>query len=479
MHDPINVDRRRLLQIMGSGALSLPFVGLPRFLKAEEARLPVPPSADTLILLWMSGGMAHTETFDPKTHVPFEVGMDPKKLICTFPAIPTSVDGIQFCSGLEHVAQVMDRGALIRSFQATHLRPFSHSRASYHWHTGYLPPLSVDAPAIGAVIARILGPRKHAPDVPANVDIGIEYEPERIQHRTAGFLGPAYRPFVVQDPYTANQNLLPRVGKERFKQRHAAYLEFVKHSPLAEQAYAGQTDALVESIETAYRFLQSPASAAFDYTQEPEEVIKTYDTGNRFGLGCLLARRLTEAGARFILVRQGNEHSIVNNTFDSHSDGHLVYEKRKKEIDVPIAQLVKDLESRDLLSRTLIVVASEFSRRVGVAGLQDGPLEGTIDDAKQYGLHSHYTRAGSVLLFGGGIKQGHLYGKTNDEYPCEAIDKPLGIEDLHATIYRAMGISAKHHFMIEQRPFYVTRDGKGKPIEELFAHRPHLSAETL
>jgi len=470
MHDLVNVDRRRLLQIMGSGALSLTYMGLPCFLKAEEIRpqLQAPSTADTLILLWMSGGMAHTETFDPKTYVPFEVGIDPKKLISTFPAIPTSVDGIQFSEGLEHIAQVMDRGTLIRSFQATHLRPFSHSRATYHWHTGYLPPLSVDAPAIGAVISRILGPRKIAPDVPANIDIGIEYEPERIQHRTSGFLGPAYRPFVVEDPYKANKNLLPRIGKERFTQRHAAYREFMKHSPIAEQAYASQTDAIIESMEAAYRFLRSPASVAFDYTHEPEEVIKTYDTG-RFGLGCLLARRLTEAGARFIIVRQGNINRIINETFDSHTDGHTVYQTRKQEIDVPIAQLVKDLECRGLLSRTLIVVASEFSRRVGVSQ-DDAPPEGTIEEAKQYGLHSHFTKAGSVLLFGGGIKQGHLYGKTNDVYPCEAVVKPVRIEDLHATIYRAMGISAKHHFMIEKRPFYVTRDGKGTPIGELFAN---------
>ena len=470
MHEDINVDRRRLLQIMGSGAASLTYSGLPRCLIAEEIRthLPTPPTADTLILLWMSGGMAHTETFDPKTYAPFEVGMDPKKLICTFPAIPTSVDGIQFTQGLEHVAQVMEKGTLIRSFQATHLRPFSHSRATYHWHTGYLPPISVDAPAIGAVIARILGPRKSAPNIPANIDIGIEYEPERMQHRTSGFLGPAYHPFVVQDPYKANQNLLPRVGEERLKRRQASYLEFLKHSPLAQQAYAGQTDALVESMEAAYRFLHSPASVAFDYTQEPEQVIKTYDTG-RFGLGCLLARRLTEAGARFILVRQGDVNGIVNNTFDSHGDGHAVYQNRKKEIDVPIAQLVKELENRGLLSRTLIVVASEFSRRVGVAGNEDDPPEGTIEDTNKYGLHSHFTKAGSVLLFGGGIRKGHLYGKTNDVYPCEMVEKPVAIEDLHATIYRAMGISAKHHFMIEQRPFYVTKDGNGKPIEELFA----------
>ena len=206
---------------------------------------------------------------------------------------------------------------------------------------------------------------------------------------------------------------------------------------------------------------------AFDYTQEPEQVIKTYDTG-RFGLGCLLARRLTEAGARFILVRQGDVNGIVNNTFDSHGDGHAVYQNRKKEIDVPIAQLVKELENRGLLSRTLIVVASEFSRRVGVPQ-NDEPPEGTIEENNQYGLHSHFTKAGSVLLFGGGLKKGHLYGETNDEYPCETVVNPVCIEDLHATIYRAMGISAKHHFMIEQRPFYVTKDGNGKPIEELFA----------
>ena len=88
---------------------------------------------------------------------------------------------------------------------------------------------------------------------------------------------------------------------------------------------------------------------------------------------------------------------------------------------------------------------------------------------KHYGMHRHFTDAGSVLLFGGGMKRGHLYGTTADERPCKTLDKPVVIQDLHATIYRAMGISPKLSYEVEQRPFYVTHDGKGQPIKELFA----------
>jgi hypothetical protein len=136
---------------------------------------------------------------------------------------------------------------------------------------------------------------------------------------------------------------------------------------------------------------------------------------------------------------------------------------------------VLDLEAWGMLDRTLIVVASEFSRDMLVEGKPDKTVKDqvqvpdTINDIKHYGMHRHFTDAGGVLLFGGGIKRGHLHGVTADERPCRTLKDRVVIEDLHATIYRAMGISPKLAYEIEQRPFYVTRNGLGKPITSLFA----------
>jgi hypothetical protein len=195
-------------------------------------------------------------------------------------------------------------------------------------------------------------------------------------------------------------------------------------------------------------------------------------TVGRFGLGCLLARRLTEVGARFIEV---TSEYIPFLNWDTHENGHTKLVDMKKQIDAPIAQLVLDLEERGLLDRTLIVLASEFSRDALVEGKPDKTVKdqvevpNVINDLKYYGMHRHFTDAGSVLLFGGGIKKGHLHGITADERPCKTLQDRVVIEDLHATLFHAMGFSPKLAYEIEQRPFYVTRDGEGKPIMELFA----------
>jgi len=147
----------------------------------------------------------------------------------------------------------------------------------------------------------------------------------------------------------------------------------------------------------------------------------------------------------------------------------------KKSIDAPVARLVLDLEERGLLNRTLIVLASEFSRDMMVEGKPDKTVKDqvevpdVINELKHYGMHRHFTDAGSVLLFGGGMKRGYLHGKTADERPCKTTEKRVVIEDLHASIYRAVGISPKLSYEIEKRPFYVTRDGLGQPILDLFA----------
>ena len=133
-----------------------------------------------------------------------------------------------------------------------------------------------------------------------------------------------------------------------------------------------------------------------------------------------------------------------------------------------------DLEARGLLNRTLIVLASEFSRDALVEGKPDRrvkdqvPVPDKIEEVKNYGMHRHFTDAGCVLLFGGGIKRGHLHGLTADERPCKTLEDRVIIEDLHASIFHALGISPKLAYEIEKRPFYVTRDGEGKPILDLF-----------
>jgi hypothetical protein len=192
----------------------------------------------------------------------------------------------------------------------------------------------------------------------------------------------------------------------------------------------------------------------------------------RFGLGCLLARRLVEAGARFIEV---TTEYIPFLNWDTHENGHTRTAEMKRQIDAPVAQLVRDLEARGLLARTLVVLASEFSRDLLVEGKPDRRVKDQVEipdritEPKHYGMHRHFTDAGCVLLFGGGVRRGHLHGETSDERPCGALRDRVVIEDLHATIFRTLGIPPTLAYEIEQRPFYVTRDGQGRPIESLLA----------
>jgi hypothetical protein len=256
----------------------------------------------------------------------------------------------------------------------------------------------------------------------------------------------------------------------RFQARYRKYRELVNRS-LQDEASDYQKESMLRAMENAYRLLNSPERAAFDLTQEPEESYRKYNTG-RFGLGCLLARRLAEAGARFIEV---TTEYVPFLHWDTHENGHTTAARMKQEIDRPVAQLILDLEARGLLDRTLVVLASEFSRDMMIEGVpgssardQSRAQADRMAEMKQYGLHRHFTGGSSVLMFGGGIRRGLLYGRTAEERPCVAIEKPVTITDLHATIFQAMGVPADTALLVEQRPFYVTRDGKGRPLRELF-----------
>jgi hypothetical protein len=433
-------------------------------------------TADTLILLWMAGGMAHTETFDPKRPSEFKPGMKAQEVLSTFRPIDTVVDNIKLSEGLENIARVMDRATLIRSYQAADLGFILHSRHQYDWHTGYAPPQTVAMPHIGSVIAKTLGPKsQEVPafiDVGQNLEIGGESAGVKAFH-TAGFLGTEYGPFLIANPLDAGASVrpLPELGEARFKQRYELFQQLAAQSPIEKFGGEFQRESLRRSVDAAHRLLNSPSARAFDLSLEPKKSHDIYNTGS-FGLGCLLARRLTEAGARFIEV---TTEYIPFKNWDTHENGHARAIGMKKQIDAPLAQLVRDLEERGLLDRTVIVLASEFGRDMVQEGKPDKPVKDQVQvpavltELKHFGMHRHFTDAGSVLLFGGGFKKGFLYGKTADERPCRTIENPVSISDLHATLYHALGIPADLAYVVEKRPVYVTKDAKGKAILDLLS----------
>lgn len=474
-----NLARRQFLKATTAASIASLGMGTPRLATAgnQPFRSPIAPKADTCILLWMAGGMAAPDTFNPKRYVPFDVGVPVEKVISTFPQIDTVVDNIKITQGLENVAKVMDRGTLIRTHVLPDLGHILHSRHQYHWHTGYVPPQTVAAPHIGAWMAKLLGPKN--PAIPAFIDIGQRLEgvgekEELKSFHTGGFLGTEYGPFLLPYPENAINAVKPPKGMTpaRFEKRNRFFRELVKRSPTGEFASDYHQESMVRSMENAYKLLSSKDRAAFDLTLEPKESYDKYNTG-RFGQGCLLARRLTEAGARFIEV---TTEYVPFVSWDTHENGHTTVKRMKEEIDRPIAQLILDLEERGLLDRTLVILASEFSRDMMIEGVpgsnardQSRAKTDVLKELKQYGQHRHFTGSSSVLMFGGGIKKGHLYGETADERPLMVTKNPISVQDLHATIFHAMGIAPDTAFDIEERPFYVTKDGKGKPRMDLFA----------
>ncbi|MGI9355822.1 MAG: DUF1501 domain-containing protein [Rhizobiaceae bacterium] len=434
------------------------------------------PKADTCILLWMAGGMAATETFDPKHYVPFKKGVPVEEILSTFPAIDTTVDEIKLTKGLEGVASIMDRGTLLRSHVQADLGHILHSRHQYHWHTGYVPPQTVAAPHMGAWMSKVLGPNNSV--MPPFISIGQPLtgggaETQELKaFLTGGFFGFDHGPFHVPNPSDAASVVRPAPGvtPDRFANRYRRFRKLIDASPNRDQLSGFQYESIEASMENAYRLLNSPDKRAFDIDEESAETKAAYGKSH-FGQGCLLARRLVESGARFIEVT--NAYKPFGD-WDTHKDGHTTTARLKTEIDPAITQLVLDLEQRDLLDRTLIIVASEFSRDMMTEGRpgsnaldQSLAVSDKLVEMKHYGMHRHWTAGSSVLMFGGGVKRGCLYGATAEERPILA-DKPVTITDLHATIYTAMGINPKTAFLVEKRPFYVTEDGHGKPVMELF-----------
>lgn len=186
----LRATRRDFLRGLSAASLAALATGAPRASFAQDAPPGPKPTADRCILLWMAGGMAGPETLDPKRYVPFEVGLPVERVMSTFPAIDTALSGVQISQGMEQIASILDRGTLIRSHVVADLGNILHSRHQYHWHTGYVPPLTVAAPHMGAWLAHLLGPIN--PAIPPFIVIGQRLEgmgekEELKAFHTAGF----------------------------------------------------------------------------------------------------------------------------------------------------------------------------------------------------------------------------------------------------------------------------------------------------
>lgn len=463
----------------------------------DDDATPSPaPRADACIFIWLPGGMAQTDMWDPKAFTPFRTGMKGSDLLGTCSPIPTAADGVLLGAGLEQIAGVMDRGCILRSLVSHTRFGAIHLKAQYAMMTGYLFPAGVKAPSIGSIVARARGRRD--PNVPPYIYIGRDIDTsdeEKLfisEYLGPGFYGVNFAPFMIPEASEGlpTLNLRGEMSRERLDRRQALFRAVAGGLP-AELRDSPKAQDYLKVIDDARAMMDSPVKRAFDYprSEKPETIAayeprigrddlldKSYYYGRRFGHGLLLARRLVETGARFVQVEY--QYGPFQG-FDMHENGATRMVEMKKQIDGPIAQLIRDLDQRGLLERTLVVVATEFGRTIAAqpaAGVEpDGFAERatgaelTLDSEKMYGFHGHFSSCNCMLFFGGGFRRGIAYGRTAERHPMVAVENPVELIDAHATIFHALGIPPDHHYVTEGRPFYVTKDGKGVPVAGLLA----------
>jgi hypothetical protein len=408
---------------------------LPATLRSPLASAaPIKGKAEACIFIWLGGGMGQIDTFDPKAKG-LNKGM-PKKAGSLYDSIPTAVREVHICEHLTKTADLMDRVTAVRT--VNHKVIDEHAFATNLVHTGRVTSGNVVYPSIGSIVAHERGAANAR--VPAYILIGypnVSRGPGFLSSK-AGFVyltdtsaGPAgfTRPADVNDQRAAERRRL---------------LQAANGASPAGAATGEYEAAQAEALRLAGpKFLKH-----FDLSREPAKLRQDY--GGEFGQRCLLARRLVEAGVRFIEV--SHNLNFLNGTgWDVHNDGinnqHLLI----REMDAALSALILDLEAKKRLDTTLIVIGTEFGR----------PPE--FDGG---GGRGHQGTAFSLVLAGGGLKHRGAYGAT-DDLSKKIIDNPVSIPDFHATIHAALGIDPAKELHDGARPVPIT-DG-GKPIGALFA----------
>lgn len=417
------VSRRGFLRTLGWGAAGLACGALAPVsftdlmaLQAEELRR----RGMACILLWMAGGPSQLETFDPKPGT--KHGGETK-------AVETAVPGISIAQGWEQTAKVMKEIALVRSMTN---KEGNHQRASYQLHTGYVPTATLKHPHIGCSVAAELGDPKDA--LPHIVSIGGPTF-------GAGFLGAALEPFVVQNVEQPPANTQPRVPVARFTRR----LGLLNRLETAGFGQAGGFDRVRDHqalYEQTARMVLSPAMKAFQLDSESDKTRDDFGR-NPFGQGCLLARRLVEAGVTFVEVRM--------NGWDTHQNNNERVGKLAAQVDPAFAALIRDLKERGMLGKTLVLWMGEFGRTPKINGNAG---------------RDHFPRVFNVALAGGGVKGGQVIGASSAE-GTEVTDQPVTVPDLMASLCHALKVNAaKEVDTPTGRPIKVV-DG-GKVVSDLF-----------
>jgi hypothetical protein len=447
------LDRRRVLQF---GALTAVGLTLPRLLQAEARGAGNSRRrARSCILLHQFGGPSHLDTFDPKPNAPAEVRGP-------FGLLPTPVPGVRFTEHVPRLARLFERFALVRS--VTH-RTNSHNSAAYYSLTGHQPLIDIvtsnasatDVPAYGAVVACLDAAGGEArsntnPKVPPFVSLPtmIADGPFRTPGEFAGFLGKGYDPLLItSDPNSATFDVkeltLPtEVSVERAAARDDFRHDLESLSRLSDKVAA--VKGMDDHHARALALLTSHATQqALAIQREPDRVRDRYGR-TTYGQSCLLARRLVEAGVRFVNVY----YSPGIGGWDTHKDNfNTLKGSRLPNTDIAVSALLEDLHDRGLLDETLVVWCGEFGRSPKINA-----------DAGR----DHWPQCYTVLLAGGGVRGGRVHG-TSDPTGAFPKDDPVRPDDVAATMFAALGLEPATEVRDQLgRPFLISR---GEPIRAL------------
>ncbi len=443
-------ERRNFLKLMAAGFSASSLSGWFPLLAGQSQRKV--EKSKSCILLWMPGGASQLDTFDPKPE--HENGGE-------FESIQTSVPGIQIAEHLPQVAQMMEHMAIIRSMKT---KEGDHGRASYHLRTGYSPAGPLQYPTLGSLLGH------EYPSNRAGVPNYISILSNNVLNPAAfgpGFLGPQQAPLLVGGnnppragnddapeygaPLEVSNTRLPETVSKKQAKSRLELLKFVENR-FAQDRPGLPTDSHKTAYDQAVRMMNSSAMSAFNLEDEPAEIRDAYGK-NRFGQGCLLARRLVERGVPFVEVALGGPNGEAQIGWDTHQENFTAVKALCETLDPAWAMLMKDLKDRGLLESTTIVWMGEFGR-TPVINPQTG--------------RDHFPNAWSTVLAGGGIQGGQVYGAT-DKAGMEVAENPVAVNQMIATVMGAMGIDHTIQNMSSiGRPIRLAEPDV-EPIEELLA----------
>jgi hypothetical protein len=423
---PHDMTRRHFMShLAGAAALAAPATAFTNSILANATDMK--KRHKSAILLWMGGGPSTMDIWDLK---PGAATGGP------FKQISTSADGVAICEHMPLMAKQMHHMSIVRSMST---READHMRGRYYMHTGYVPNPNVEHPSYGAVIAHELADKVPDLEIPPFVSVGSGSV-------GPGFLGMSWAPFVV-DSNGNVRNLDMGIDPARMSQR-LEMLATVEKKFIGEKR-GGVAEDHSKVLEKTVRLMTSKQMDAFKVIQEPKEVQEKYGIGERggsgFARGCLMARRLVEAGVPFVEVDLGG--------WDNHEGIFPTLADRKlPELDRAMSALVADLADRGLLDDTAIIWMGEFSRTPNING---------------NGGRDHWARSWSVVVGGGGFKRGVVVGETSSDGK-EVASEPYTAQDVMASVLKSLGVSLETTFTAKNgRPMKIANSGK--VIKELFA----------